>query len=682
MLSSRSLLFVLFVFVSTVCSVAQSNPLPFVNQPLAPSAAVPGSVGVAVIVNGAGFVPGSVVNWNGTALPTAFVNQDELTAAIPASDLVSERTASVTVTSPAPGGGVSNAVPFTVTSRSRSLTFTSSTYSVGNSVVSVVAADFNHDGFTDLAIVNSSGAAQQCPSFGNAGTGSVSVLLGNGDGTFTNKWSEELSCIDQSLGGVSGLSVTVGDSNADGNLDLEVLYNDGTVHNQIATFLGNGDGTFTYTVSNMLGEAVAGPIEGGDFNRDGKWDMAFPFFTFLDDIVLLLGNGDGSFDFSASGLPVYISTSLVTGDFNGDGILDLVSGPGSLRGTGPPFSPVLLGKGDGTFFVAPTQPSLSIGAALTTGDFNGDGILDLAFGEYSSSALKVLLGNGDGTFRERRGQPLVQGFSLVSTADFNGDGRLDLIVANQTNHTVSVLPGNGNGRFLAPVVNFVSGGPLSVASADFNGDGRSDIVTANGDATITVFLNTSPRRAATVTTIVPSANPSVYGQSVTWTVSVTSSGPVTPTGRVRFTIGTETIGEVELDGSGGATFNTSKLNAGMDTVTALYLGDEANLRSTSAGVNETVQQAATTVSIISSLNPSSEGRQVAFIATFSSPTRRPVGQVTFTAGTTVLGTAHLCSGRARLVTSSLPLGSTKITVSYPGNSNFAGSSASLTQTVK
>jgi len=681
MLRLRSVLFALFVLASTIYSVAQSNPLPFVNQPLAPSAVAPGSAAVALIVNGAGFVSGSVVNWNGTALPTVFLNQDQLTAEIPAADLVSERTATITVTNPAPGGGVSNAVPFAVTSRSRSLSFTSSTYSVGNSVVSVVAADFNHDGLTDLAIVNSSGAAQQCPSLGNAGTGSVAVLLGNGDGTFTNKWSEELSCIDQSLGGVWGLSVTVGDSNGDGNLDLEVLYNDGSVHNQMATFLGNGDGTFTYTVSNMLGEAVAGPIETGDFNRDGKWDMAFPFFTFLDDIVLLLGNGDGSFDFSASGLPVYISSSLVAGDFNGDGTLDLVSGPGSLRGAGPPFSPVLLGKGDGTFTVAPTQPSLSIGAALTTGDFNGDGILDLAFGEYSSSVLKVLLGNGDGTFRERRGQPLVQGFSLVSTADFNGDGKLDLIIANQGDHTISVLPGNGRGGFRPPVVNFVSGGPLSVASADFNGDGKSDMVTANGDATITVFLNTSPRRSATVTTIVPSANPSVYGQSVTWTVSVTSTGTATPTGRVRFTTGIQTIGEVELDGSGNAMFSTSILNAGIHPVTALYLGDEANLRSTSTGVNQTVQQAATTASIKSSLNPSTEGRQVAFIATFSSPTRRPVGQVTFMAGTTVLGTVQLCSGIARLATSSLPMGSTKITVSYPGNSNFVGSSASLIQNV-
>jgi Bacterial Ig-like domain (group 3)/FG-GAP-like repeat len=626
-------------------------------------------------------VPGSVVDWNGTPLPTAFVNQDELTAAIPAADLSAERTASITVTSPVPGGGVSNAVPFAVTNPSRALSFTKSTYSVGNSVISLVAADFNHDGLTDLAIVNSSGTAQQCPFLGNAGTGSVVVLLGNGDGTFTFKWSEELSCIDQSLGGVWGLSVTAGDSNGDGTLDLEVLYNDGALHNQIATFLGNGDGTFTYFVSNILGEAVAGPIETGDFNRDGKWDMAFPFFTFLDDIVLLLGNGDGSFDFSALGLPVYISQSLVTGDFNRDGILDLVSGPGSLRGTGPPFSPVLLGKGDGTFTVAPTQPSLSIGAALTTGDFNGDGILDLAFGEYSSSVLKVLLGNGDGTFREKRGQPPVQGFSLLSTADFNGDGNLDLIVANQANHTMSVLRGNGRGGFRHPVVNSVSGGPFSVAAADFNGDGRSDLVTANGDATITVFLNTSPRPATTSTSMVASANPSIYGQSVTWTAAVTSHGPVTPTGRVRFTTAFQTIGEVELDGSGNAALSTSALNAGVYPVTALYLGDDANLKSTSRSVDQTVQQAATTASITSSPNPSTEKEQVVFIARFTSLTLTPVGQVTFAAGTTVLGTAQLNGGEARLVTSSLPAGSTKITASYQGNSNFLGSSASLPQQV-
>jgi hypothetical protein len=230
-------------------------------------------------------------------------------------------------------------------------------------------------------------------------------------------------------------------------------------------------------------------------------------------------------------------------------------------------------------------------------------------------------------------------------------------------------------------VNSVAGGPFSVAAADFNGDGRLDLVTANGDATITVFLNTSPRRSASATSMAASANPSIYGQSVTWTAAVTSPDPVTPTGRVRFTTEFETIGEVALDGRGIAIFSTSILNAGMYPVTALYLGDEANLESISASVDQTVQQAATTASITTSRNPSPVGEQVVFIARLTSLTQSPVGQVTFTAGGTVSGTAQLNGGMARWATSSLPAGSTKITVSYPGNSNFHGSSAALTQQV-
>jgi hypothetical protein len=662
---------------------AQLNPVPFVNQPLAPSAVPPGSAGPTLTVNGAGFVPTSVVNWNGTALATTFVNHDKLTAVVPASDVASEGTAEVTVTSPTPGGGTSNAVPFTVTSRMAPLTFAPTSYSVGNSVVSVVAADFNHDGKPDLAIVNQSGTAQQC-SPGET-SGSVSVLLGNGDGTFTTKWTEDLTCLLPPFG-ASGLSVIAGDFNGDGKLDLGVLFN-GLNHIQVAIFLGKGDGTFTYSQS-LGGDDGAGAMVVGDFNRDGKLDLAYPFNSLgYSDIYIWYGSSNGTFNFTFGVDDVYVAHSLVAGDFNRDGILDLAAGQGDLEGTGqPPFSPILLGNGDGgfgAFTPAPLQPTASIGSsALTTGDFNGDGTLDLAFADYFTSALTVLLGNGDGTFRERRGQPVVQGFSWITIADMNGDSKLDLVIGNENNHTVSVLPGNGHGKFHAPVVNSVSGGPFSIAVADFDGDGKLDLVTANGDSTITVFLNTSARRSATTTSLVSSAAPSNYGQRVTWTATVTSSGPVTPTGRVRFTSGSDAIGEATLDSSGVATLTRSTLNAATYPLTAIYVGDAANLESTSTVLNQVVGKTATTAAISSSRNPSTKGELVTFTATITSPTRIPTGQVTFRAGTTVLGTVQLSGGRADLQISSLSAGSTEITVNYAGDSNFVGSSASLTQKVQ
>jgi Bacterial Ig-like domain (group 3) len=114
---------------------------------------------------------------------------------------------------------------------------------------------------------------------------------------------------------------------------------------------------------------------------------------------------------------------------------------------------------------------------------------------------------------------------------------------------------------------------------------------------------------------------------------------------------------------------------------AVYLGDAANQRSTSAVLNQIVRQTTSAAQIASLLNPSTHGQPVTFIATISSPTVTPTGPVTFTAGKTVLGTAQLSGGRARFTTSALAAGSTVITATYFGNSNVAESSASLTQVV-
>jgi hypothetical protein len=111
------------------------------------------------------------------------------------------------------------------------------------------------------------------------------------------------------------------------------------------------------------------------------------------------------------------------------------------------------------------------------------------------------------------------------------------------------------------------------------------------------------------------------------------------------------------------------------------VGDANNLSSTSAVLNQVVVQTTSTATLTSSLNPSAEGQAVTFTATISSPTVRPTGPVTFTVGKTVFGTAQLVGGRARLTTSSLAVGSTKVTATYLGNSNIAKSSASVTQTV-
>jgi hypothetical protein len=190
------------------------------------------------------------------------------------------------------------------------------------------------------------------------------------------------------------------------------------------------------------------------------------------------------------------------------------------------------------------------------------------------------------------------------------------------------------------------------------------------------FLTIAPPLAA----LSSSLNPSIYGQKVTFTATVTSSGP-TPTGKVRFTWSDFTIGSAALNNSGVAILTKSMLNADPYPLTAVYLGDANNLPSTSAILNQVVLQTTSTATLTSSPNPSTQGESVTFTAKISSPTVTPTGPVTFTTGKTVLGTAQLSGGKATLTITSLPAGSTKVTVTFDGDSNIAKSSASVVQTV-
>jgi hypothetical protein len=150
---------------------------------------------------------------------------------------------------------------------------------------------------------------------------------------------------------------------------------------------------------------------------------------------------------------------------------------------------------------------------------------------------------------------------------------------------------------------------------------------------------------------------------------------------VRFTWSIYTIGSATLNSSGVATLTRSNLNADAYPLTAVYLGDADNLASTSAVLNQVVLETTSAATLSSSPNPSAQGQAVTFTAKITSPTVTPTGPVTFTSGKTVLGTAQLSGGKATLIISTLAVGSTKVTVTYNGDSNIAKSSASVVQTV-
>jgi len=500
-------------------------PVPFISQPLVPAATAPGGPGFTLTVNGAGFVSGSVVNWNGSALATTFVNSDQLTAAVPASQIAAAGTAWITVSNPVPGR-TSNVAYFEVTNPTQSVSFTTTDYQAGSGPYSVAVGDFNGDGKPDLAVANSI-------------SNNVSVLLGNGDGTFQ-------AAVNYAAGSWP-ISVTVGDFNGDGKLDLAVA---NYLDSDVSVLLGNGDGTFQTPVNYGVGW-LPFVITAGDFNGDGKLDLAVGNL-YSSSVGLMLGNGDGTFQAPRwENLGAQYPLSLAVADFNGDGKLDLVAAVSWSYEV-----VVLLGNGDGTF-QAPVSYFSWVPRSVTVGDFNGDGRVDLAVAEHYGNDVIVLLGNGDGTFQPAVSYAVGTWLSSVSVGDINGDGKLDLTVAGGGN-SVSVLLGNGDGTFQAPVKYTVGSNNLfSVAVADFNGDGRMDLavtvpnIDVSEGSHISILLQVT---SASADSTPPLITPTLEGTAgndgwyksdvaVSWGVTDPESGIASKTGCDPITLSSDTAGQ-------------------------------------------------------------------------------------------------------------------------------------------
>jgi Bacterial type II and III secretion system protein/FG-GAP-like repeat len=361
-------------------------------------------------------------------------------------------------------------------------------YAAGNSPTFVATASLRNNGMNDLIV-------------SNGADNTLSVLLGNGDGTFATQVLYDT--------GTDPVSIATGEfdngaaaTNSNDFIDLAVADKSA---NTVSILLGNGDGTFGAKTDIATGNSPVSVISANFHDLTSSTGVDLAVANQGDNsISIFQGNGDGTFKTpTLVQLPKgFEPASLAAFDLNGDGHTDLV-----VADEGNNTFSVLLGKGDGTFQPRTDYPTGNDPVYVTFGDFTGNGAMDIAVADNgaptssnSGNAVTIYYnqintqGGPTGTFvaGATRDFPAGNGPTSIAVADYNLDGLADITVADETDNAVSILINLGSETFAANYELPVDKAPVSIATADFNGDGRLDVATANnGAADTTVILNST-----------------------------------------------------------------------------------------------------------------------------------------------------------------------------------------------
>lgn len=345
-----------------------------------------------------------------------------------------------------------------------------STYKVGINPTSINAGDFNQDGITDLVTTN-------------IGNSTLSLLFGNGDGTFKDQVSvpackEPRALVKSHLNGDTLLDLAVTCSGSD----------------QVQVFFGHPSGAFGLGPSYSVRRTPVA-IAAGDVNGDNFMDLLVALRN--DKIQILLGSGGGSFQKGPQYQYGDTPTSIATMDFNGDDYLDL-----AVTNGGPMSSAVSiwLGKGDGTFQKPTDYRTGKRPLLVTFADFNNDKETDLLVVNGERDTFTVFLGNGDGTFQEGKDAGANAGPVSGLARDFNGDQLTDVAITNIQSNDVSILYGKGDGTFRYPPKHYLAKrGPFAITTLYLNSK-ETEVpglaVANNGEGSVSVFLHRGLRHVS------------------------------------------------------------------------------------------------------------------------------------------------------------------------------------------